>query len=183
MEVSTADRKVPRALHERRRGARRGPGRCRPHATVHVDARRRLQHPTDEPRLSAARAAGHSSPRAKHAVGDTTDHLVGSSVALPTSDLKCLEVGGPDGLGAVFESDRISGRSAVRFGKTERAASIAWSVSIRPALHAVATSRLCRQRRSQGLRVTAAPSTALPKSGTFSAEPRRAPRGSRGASG
>ncbi len=56
----------------------------------------------------------------KHAIGIDTDHAVGSSVALPTGDLKRLEVRGPDGLGAVFEGDRIAGRSIVRFGKTDR---------------------------------------------------------------
>jgi hypothetical protein len=55
----------------------------------------------------------------KHAVSGDGDHLVGSSVVLPTSDLKRIEVRGPDGLGAVFEGDRITGRSSVRFGKTE----------------------------------------------------------------
>jgi hypothetical protein len=60
----------------------------------------------------------------KHAIGSSAadaDHLVGSSVALPTGDFKKLEVRGPEGLGAVFEGDRITGRSSVRFGKTEHA--------------------------------------------------------------
>lgn len=56
----------------------------------------------------------------KHAVGIDADHLVGSSVVLPTADLKKLEVRGPDGLGAVFEGDRITGRSSVRFTRTDR---------------------------------------------------------------
>jgi hypothetical protein len=56
----------------------------------------------------------------KHAPNDASDHLVGSSVALPTADLKKLEVRGPDGISAVYEGDRITGRSSVRFGKTER---------------------------------------------------------------
>jgi hypothetical protein len=55
----------------------------------------------------------------KHGPGGETDHLVGSSVVLPTADLKRLEVRGPDGVGAVFEGDRITGRSSVRYGKTE----------------------------------------------------------------
>jgi hypothetical protein len=55
----------------------------------------------------------------KHALGIESDHLVGGSVALPTGDLKKLEVRGPDGVGAVFEGDRIAGRSSVRFGKTD----------------------------------------------------------------
>ena len=48
----------------------------------------------------------------KHALGADGDHLVGSSVVLPTGDLKKLEVRGPDGIGAVFEGDRIAGRSS-----------------------------------------------------------------------
>jgi hypothetical protein len=56
----------------------------------------------------------------KHGPGESGDHVVGASVALPTADLKKLEVRGPDGLGAVFEGDRLAGRSSVRFGKTER---------------------------------------------------------------
>jgi hypothetical protein len=56
----------------------------------------------------------------KHAAFGDTDHAVGSSVVLPTGDLKRLEVRGPDGIGAVFEGDRIAGRSSVRFGRTDR---------------------------------------------------------------
>ncbi|HVK82497.1 MAG TPA: BatA domain-containing protein [Kofleriaceae bacterium] len=56
----------------------------------------------------------------KHAAFGETEHFVGSSVVLSTGDLKKLEVRGPPGLGAVFEGDRIAGRSSVRFGRTER---------------------------------------------------------------
>jgi hypothetical protein len=56
----------------------------------------------------------------KHASFGDTAHLVGSSVALPSGDLKKLEVRGPDGIGAVFEGDRLAGRSTVRFGRTEK---------------------------------------------------------------
>jgi hypothetical protein len=56
----------------------------------------------------------------KHAIGGDTDHVVGASVVLPTADLKRLEVRGPDNIGAVFEGDRIAGRSSVRFNKTDR---------------------------------------------------------------
>jgi hypothetical protein len=56
----------------------------------------------------------------KHAVGGEADHVVGSSVVLPTGDLRRLEIRGPPGLGAVFEGDRIAGRSSVRFARTER---------------------------------------------------------------
>jgi hypothetical protein len=56
----------------------------------------------------------------KHTVGNQGDHLVGSSVVLPTADLKKLEVRGPDGIGAVYEGDRIAGRSSVRFTRTDK---------------------------------------------------------------
>ncbi|MFN0245436.1 MAG: BatA domain-containing protein [Kofleriaceae bacterium] len=56
----------------------------------------------------------------KHAAFGESDHLVGSSVALPAGDLRRLEVRGPDSLGAVFEGDRIAGRSTVRYARTER---------------------------------------------------------------
>jgi hypothetical protein len=55
----------------------------------------------------------------KHTRSTQADHLVGSSVVLATGDLRRLEVRGPEGLGAVFEGDRITGRSSVRFGKTD----------------------------------------------------------------
>jgi hypothetical protein len=57
----------------------------------------------------------------KHGPAGETEHLVGSSVVLPTADLKKLEVRGPDGIAGAFEGDRITGRSSVRFGKTEHA--------------------------------------------------------------
>ncbi|HEY4241558.1 MAG TPA: BatA domain-containing protein [Kofleriaceae bacterium] len=56
----------------------------------------------------------------KHAVSSDPDHAVGSSVLLPTGDFKRLEVRGPDGIGAVYEGDRIAGRSSVRFNRTDR---------------------------------------------------------------
>jgi len=56
----------------------------------------------------------------KHATFGVSDHLVGSSVALPTSDLRKLEVRGPDGPAASFEGDRIAGRASVRFTATNR---------------------------------------------------------------
>jgi hypothetical protein len=55
----------------------------------------------------------------KHTRGAQGEHLVGSSVVLATGDLRRLEVRGPSGIGAVFEGDRITGRSSVRFGKTD----------------------------------------------------------------
>ncbi|MBL9012845.1 MAG: BatA domain-containing protein [Myxococcales bacterium] len=56
----------------------------------------------------------------KHAAFSDPVHIVGNSVALPAGDLKKLEVRGPEGLGAVFEGDRLAGRSTVRFGRTDR---------------------------------------------------------------
>ncbi len=56
----------------------------------------------------------------KHAASAGTDHLVGSSVVLPTSDLTKLEVRGPQNLGGVFDGDRLAGRSSIRFGRTDR---------------------------------------------------------------
>ena len=56
----------------------------------------------------------------KHAPGELSDHLVGTSVVLPTGDLKKLEVRGPDGISTAFEGDRLAGRSSVRFGHTDR---------------------------------------------------------------
>ena len=55
----------------------------------------------------------------KHAQVSATDHLVGSSVALPTPDLKKLQVKGPESVSAIFEGDRINGRSSVRFSRTD----------------------------------------------------------------
>ncbi|HTR52259.1 MAG TPA: BatA domain-containing protein [Kofleriaceae bacterium] len=56
----------------------------------------------------------------KHSPTDASEHFVGASIALPTTDLKRLEVRGPDNIGAVFEGDRIAGRSSVRFTKTDK---------------------------------------------------------------
>ncbi|MCA9676445.1 MAG: hypothetical protein KC464_15540, partial [Myxococcales bacterium] len=47
------------------------------------------------------------------------DILVGRGVALPTLELTRLEVRAPEGKGAVFEGDRLAGRSVVRFLGTE----------------------------------------------------------------
>lgn len=55
----------------------------------------------------------------KHGRGKKTNHLVGSSVALPATDFKKLEVRGPRGSSAVFEGDRLTNRSVVRFRRTD----------------------------------------------------------------
>jgi hypothetical protein len=56
----------------------------------------------------------------KHAGFTSADHIVGGSVAIATPDLKKLEVRGPEAIAAIFEGDRIVGRTAVRFSRTER---------------------------------------------------------------
>jgi hypothetical protein len=55
----------------------------------------------------------------KHAAASAADHLVGASVALPTPDLKKLQVQGPEGMSAIFEGDRITNRASVRFSRTD----------------------------------------------------------------
>lgn len=108
----------------------------------------------------------------KHAVGREADHVVGSSVALPTGDFKKLEVRGPEGLGAVFEGDRIAGRSSVRYARTDRAGM--YSV--------VGTDQTGATRERdelafvvnvdpRGSNLTPAPDSALPASGTGGGTP------------
>ncbi len=103
----------------------------------------------------------------KHAIGAESDHLVGSSVVLPTGDLKKLEVRGPDGMGAVFEGDRIAKRSSVRFTKTDHPG----------VYHVIGTDQTgATHDRDElafvvnldprGSDLAAAPPTALPASGT-----------------
>ncbi|MFT3693058.1 MAG: BatA domain-containing protein [Kofleriaceae bacterium] len=103
----------------------------------------------------------------KHGLASESDHVVGASVPLPTGDLRKLEVRGPEGLGAVFEGDRIAARSSVRYGKTDRPGiyrvigtdqtgathdrdELAFAINVDP----------------RGSDLTAAPKTALPTSGT-----------------
>jgi uncharacterized membrane protein len=105
----------------------------------------------------------------KQAPGEASDHLVGSAVVLPTGDLKKLEVRGPDGLGTVFEGDRLAGRSSVRFGKTDR-----------PGVYRVVGTDANGNTRDRdelafvinvdphGSDLTAAPAAMLPASGTGS---------------
>jgi len=108
----------------------------------------------------------------KHMRGAQGDHLVGSSVLLATGDLRRLEVRGPEGIGAVFEGDRISGRNSVRFGKTEL-----------PGIYRVVGTDQTGSTRDRdelafvvnvdprGSDLTAAPDTALPASGTGGGAP------------
>lgn len=55
----------------------------------------------------------------KHAAASSAEHLVGGSVVLATPDLKKLQVQGPEGVTAIFEGERITGRASVRFGRTD----------------------------------------------------------------
>jgi hypothetical protein len=55
----------------------------------------------------------------KHERMDAGEILVGRSVVLPTLDLQRLEVRAPDGKSAVFEGERLEGRSSVRFTGTD----------------------------------------------------------------
>jgi hypothetical protein len=108
----------------------------------------------------------------KHTRGGQGDHLVGSSVLLATGDLRRLEVRGPEGIGAVFEGDRISGRSSVRFGKTDR-----------PGIYRVIGTDQTGATRDReelafvvnvdprGSDLTMAPAKALPESGTGGGTP------------
>jgi hypothetical protein len=106
----------------------------------------------------------------KHVLGADGEHLVGSSVALPTSDVKKLEVRGPDGTGAVFEGDRLANRSSVRYGKTDH-----------PGMYRVVGTDQTGATRDRdelafainvdprGSDLALAPPTAIPASGTGSA--------------
>jgi hypothetical protein len=108
----------------------------------------------------------------KHTRGSQSDHVVGSSVVLSTGDLRRLEVRGPNGLGAVFEGDRISGRSSVRFGRTDL-----------PGIYRVVGTDQTGATRERdelafvvnvdprGSDLTISPDTALPVSGTGGGAP------------
>jgi hypothetical protein len=108
----------------------------------------------------------------KHAFGGgVIDHLVGGSVALPTADLKKLEVRGPDNIAGSFEGERLSGRTSVRFSRTDR-----------PGVYRVVGTDLTSATRDRdelgfvvnldprGSDLTPAPATALPPSGTTNPE-------------
>jgi len=103
----------------------------------------------------------------KHGSFGSTEHAVGSSVALATPDLKKLEVRGPDNVGAIFEGDRIIGRTSVRFSRTERpgvyrvaGTDKAGANSVRDELAFVVNID------PRGSDLTAAAASALPPSGT-----------------
>jgi hypothetical protein len=104
----------------------------------------------------------------KHAgVGGNTDHVVGTSVVLATPDMKKLEVRGPDNIGAIFEGDRIVGRTQIRFNRTERPGTYkvsgtdkAGNTSVRDELAFVVNLD------PRGSDLVEAPATALPPSGT-----------------
>jgi hypothetical protein len=103
----------------------------------------------------------------KHAPTGEGDHLVGSTVALPTGDLARLEIRGPDGIVAVFEGERLDGRSSVRFTRTDRPG----------AYRVIGTDRAGATRERdeldfvvnvdpRGSELAAAPASMLPASGT-----------------
>jgi hypothetical protein len=103
----------------------------------------------------------------KHAPADSTEHFVGASIALPTSDLKKLEVRGPDGIGAVFEGDRIAGRSSVRFNRTDRPGIYrVIGTDKTGATHSRDELAFAINLDPRGSDLTMAPASALPPSGT-----------------
>ena len=103
----------------------------------------------------------------KHALDVESEHLVGSSVALPTGDLKKLEVRGPDNLGLVFEGDRITNRSSVRYGRTEKPGIYrVIGTDQTGATHERDELAFAVNLDPRGSDLTAAPPSALPASGT-----------------
>ncbi len=54
----------------------------------------------------------------QHAPGGQREHLVGTTVALPTADLTKLEVRGPTGT-FTYEGERLVGKSTIRFSHTD----------------------------------------------------------------
>lgn len=54
----------------------------------------------------------------QHQQGGPREHLVGTSVALPSADLTKLEVRGPAG-NLSYDGDRIAGKTQVRFARTD----------------------------------------------------------------
>lgn len=54
----------------------------------------------------------------QHAPGGNREHLVGTTVTLPTADLTKLEVRGPTGT-FTYEGERLAGKSAIRFSRTD----------------------------------------------------------------
>jgi len=103
----------------------------------------------------------------KHALGTESDHLGGASVALPTGDLRKLEVRGPDNLGAVFEGDRIMNRSSVRYGRTEKPGIYRVIGTVQTgATHERDELAFAINLDPRGSDLTAAAASALPASGT-----------------
>ena len=106
----------------------------------------------------------------KHAAFGDADHVAGSSVVLPTGDLKKLEVRGPDGVGTVFEGDRLAGRSTVRFGRTDRPGVYrVIGTDQTGSTHERDELAFVVNVDAHGSDLTPAPATALPPSGTGSA--------------
>jgi hypothetical protein len=108
----------------------------------------------------------------KHAAFADSDHTIGSSVVLPTGDLKKLEIRGPDGIGAVFEGDRLVGRSSVRFGKTDRPGVYrVIGTDQTGSTHERDELAFVVNVDARGSDLTAAPPAMLPPSGTGAAGP------------
>jgi Aerotolerance regulator N-terminal len=108
----------------------------------------------------------------KHASFGDPDHAVGSPVALPTGDFKKLEVRGPDGVGAVFEGERLAGRSSVRFSRTERPGVYrVIGTDQTGATHERDELAFVVNVDARGSDLTPAPETALPRSGDSAGSP------------
>jgi Aerotolerance regulator N-terminal len=113
----------------------------------------------------------------QHVSGSPREHLVGSSVSLPSADLTKLEVRGPTG-NVSYEGERLAGKSQVRFGRTDEpgiyrvvGTDATGAVSARDEL------AFAVNVDPRGSDLTAADDTALPPSGR--AEAQNAQRGER----
>ena len=103
----------------------------------------------------------------KHQAFGDSDHAVGSQVVLPTADLKKLEVRAPDGVGTVFEGDRLVGRSSVRFGRTDKPGAYrVIGTDQTGSTHERDELAFVVNVDARGSDLTLAPAAALPPSGT-----------------
>jgi hypothetical protein len=81
--------------------------------------------------------------------------------------LKKLEVRGPDNVGAIFEGDRIIGRTSVRFSRTERPGVYRVTGTDKAGANGVRDElAFVVNIDPRGSDLTAAPPSALPPSGT-----------------
>jgi hypothetical protein len=98
---------------------------------------------------------------------DESEYFVGSAVTLPTSSVSKMEIRGPAGISAVFDGDKMNGRTTVRFTKCDA-----------PGLYQVRTFDRDRQAQNRedlaftvnlhpdGSDLRPAPASLLPVSGT-----------------